>query len=936
MSLNANQRGFVEVMTKSEESADDGFTILAKRADAPIFFDTLEEAGLFDASKVKGPVPAEREGFVRLPYWFGLDYIEAIARTAGATNDKALADKIAKLIIRFSRNANDEQRQNYHTWRKFAEAVSSLPLPAITKSLIDELKLWLSSTLDRSLVAEALGNRLLPRLIASDDLSYRILALELFGHLTGLRKIKKRGREDQEPEPDTEVESYWVNSILEKNLSAFAKVEPGATADLFRARVREVFTGTRERSSWLYRPAVEDHAQNMDWNAAENYSVKGLRDVMAAWLEQQPKAAADYVVRLFGDGGEMERRIAVWALDAHFEIMRARLGDFGVPALLNVGLIHETYNLLLHRALAFPAEALDRIFEFISALNVPTEDEEERARNRRLQRKWLSALKGAGVDRGIADYNAVAALVGPEGSHPDFLSYHESSTGPGPSPYTKAELLQFLLDGVLIEKLNAFVESNVWRGTTKRALCDTLEEAIVESPEEFLPARSAFLGAARAYQHSYLAAYLRLWGNEKSKPTNIPWQSAWPALLDWILTIIEPEAFWTEEPEQNIHLAPNRTWIVHQVAETVQSGTRDDARAFDPILIPKLHRMVQLLMSRLEPEKLASEAGAVNNVINTSRGKAIEALFNLALRTCRLADRDGNGHQAAWDRDIKPLFDAEMARLPTGNDEFVVLFGHYVAHLQYIDEGWLRQNIGTIFKDGSRDFRLALAGMVFAPSTRPLYGLLIEAHIVDMALALEDGEDSGRDRLIQRLALGILWGDESLDGDRFQSLFSPTHVAGLSEVANFFWTARREQLTALQLDLVREFWRRASDWAKDNKSSVGELTGKLLSLVCYFDTMTPPDQSRLLWLIQNSSSEDHAWFLAEDLNRLADADPVFIGHAMLAYIEATKPYYDHDKHLLSATKKLRDAGHPDVAQEIANRLRKLPEFKALFMEMRGS
>src|SRR5215204_6520764 len=96
--LNANERSFIELMTKSDEHARHGFDLLLKRHDLVKFFDPLAEAGLFAAERNPEPVPVPNEGTVRIPYWAALDYLAACAKLAGETDDLALAEKILTIV----------------------------------------------------------------------------------------------------------------------------------------------------------------------------------------------------------------------------------------------------------------------------------------------------------------------------------------------------------------------------------------------------------------------------------------------------------------------------------------------------------------------------------------------------------------------------------------------------------------------------------------------------------------------------------------------------------------------------------------------------------------------------------------------------------------------------------------------------------------------
>jgi hypothetical protein len=117
--LNAKQESFVEMMTRSEDHARHGFELLAKRNDAPQFFEALREAGLLDASQNPGPRPVpDKPEFVQIPYWRALDYLQTLARDAEKTVDLELADKVLSVIraVSAAREPDGSVRDNHYTF----------------------------------------------------------------------------------------------------------------------------------------------------------------------------------------------------------------------------------------------------------------------------------------------------------------------------------------------------------------------------------------------------------------------------------------------------------------------------------------------------------------------------------------------------------------------------------------------------------------------------------------------------------------------------------------------------------------------------------------------------------------------------------------------------------------------------------------------------
>ncbi len=125
---------FIERMTRSEEQAQWGYELLLKRPDCDEFFDHLKSAGLFGAEHNRGPVPADQPGYVSIPYWHALDYLEAVAKRAGETNNLQLAEKVMSVVrdVSEAREPDGSIRDNYHTYHKFAEIVGMVPTAAVT------------------------------------------------------------------------------------------------------------------------------------------------------------------------------------------------------------------------------------------------------------------------------------------------------------------------------------------------------------------------------------------------------------------------------------------------------------------------------------------------------------------------------------------------------------------------------------------------------------------------------------------------------------------------------------------------------------------------------------------------------------------------------------------------------------------------------------
>ena len=110
----------------------------------------------------------------------------------------------------------------------------------------------------------------------------------------------------------------------------------------------------------------------------------------------------------------------------------------------------------------------------------------------------MSAIEGKGyqpADEWFSELNQVEE-IGRVPDHPDFHYYMETGWGPGPSPYEIDELLAFAEGGNLIQKLNEFEQTDMWRGPSEKALVTALESAVSNQPGLWLAHRYHRPGAS--------------------------------------------------------------------------------------------------------------------------------------------------------------------------------------------------------------------------------------------------------------------------------------------------------------------------------------------------------------------------------------------------------------------------------------------------------
>jgi hypothetical protein len=938
--LTSNQRSFIELMKNGEDYERHGFELLLKRPDFQAFFDPLTEAGLFDPARNPGPVAADQPGYYRIPNWPPLAYLETAAKLAGEQGDAVLAEKLLEIMRNVSRwrDANDKLRDNYNTWSAFAKILGLLPTSAVSMADLDLIPAWLGSRFDRSMVGHSLTTGVLRNFLTSGNPGDRVKACRILYHCTAVEFVDGvLGNEKKTKEPRTLVDDFLLKDLINSSAAEFGRKAGKAAADTFLDRLKGVYAvSLGGRDTWVLRPAIEDHQQNYDWGGPHNRFVEGLRNTVLGWVDADPATARPYVESMLASGSEIVERIVIHLIDQRFEALRELVPQLISPAFFDSGHRHELHIFLKAHFRQFDGEEQRATLTVIRGLPPHDRGKHSERVRRGIQQNWLLAIAGKGCDAADAWLAKLASDLGSAAlfPHPDFNSYHEARWGFGPTPHNIQELVAFAKAGTIVEQLNSFMPTNTWDGPSKRSLADAVVDAVVAAPETFINLLPQFLNANREYQYAVIAGFRKLWDAWDGKQPGLSWNEFWPKLVDFFEILLADPTFWEKEVTDEVTLSPTRDWIPPAISEFLRAGTRSDDKAYPQELFPRTRALVTILLEKSEPQSEPREGDALNGAINTAKGKAIEALLEHALRSCRLRDKAAKSHADAWD-DLQPLFDAELARCQNANFEFSALAGAYIGNLYYMRDIWVDANFKKIFPIEFRANCLsALDGLAFAPQMQPIYEALTTSGVLDWALRQEMKGQHARETLLQRMGLAYLWNHEQLEGPRFAYLFETRRNGDLSDLAKYFWMIRGEPLDDNHKERIFLFWDRCITWAGSLDEPPASLLSQLSLLTCYLMAI---DQRTLRWLMAvapYASVNYNADRLIEELSRLAGASPAEVGRVLSALLKAYQPSYDFKDRLKKLIVQLAGHGESrDDAIQNLERVRHLPGMVQIYAQV---
>ena len=484
-------------------------------------------------------------------------------------------------------------------------------------------------------------------------------------------------------EPVGRMQQWDYERMVEKLLPRLGATDPMSTVKLFAdllwnaMKLSEPITNGDPRDhSYVWRPAIEDHEQNLPAGSPRDVLVSGVRDAAVAACQAVPVKAAEVIGELEGRQRSIFRRIALYLLaqvggvDSSLAVARLMNWEiFNDPALRHeyatLARVHfkdvppdQVERLLAHLRTPAPMEGFRHNFESLYGRS-PSDEEVEEARLR-IELRHLAVVAEFLPYSWRARYQELVDRFGiPE--HPDFISY-SSDVWIGPtSPKTADELLAMTLDEV-VSYLREWRPSGEPHADSYDGLGRQLSAAIAAQPEKFSSDVMRFANLDPTYVRAVIDGFDQAIRDNKS--------FEWKSIVDLAAHVVaqrgdpaEPEDTAWEDRD------PGWRWARGSVAHLLTEAMRrsDEGVAID------LRRQVWEIIAPLteDPEPTpeyemrygGSNMDALSLSINTNRGKAMHAVVSYALWVRRDDDKSHPERIAAGldaMREVRDVLDAHL------------------------------------------------------------------------------------------------------------------------------------------------------------------------------------------------------------------------------------------------------------------------------------
>lgn len=835
-----------------------------KKAKGLKWFDELDTRNYFNPIGNPAPVPAQKEGYVSVPSWPAIDYLAATSPELLIEKNRAFAERVLKIIRAVTGEAIKQEFGNYRTWWKFSKIIQNIPVDLITDEDFTYIDYWLNDKYYSDLAARELGEKWLVALLEKSSEAAKFVALGL------LKILYKASFRPESPGAERQKAVFRFGTGQAQRITKAVADRSGRVigkpaVSVFQDELERVLrTLENDSHSYLWRAAVEDHSQNQSADDVEDFLIVGLRDSLRAWVRDAPEASSAVVEKLLQSPLITFRRVAIHMINQNYQELNKLISYAIAEDNFKNGVRHEMWRLFHDRYPLFAESVKKNIQKTIKELSVQDEEGVPNARASANTRAiWLAAIK----DHEEALHNQYQACIEQAGStpnHPDFLVFWRFGPIVHESPKSREELLAMNIDK-LIEFLNGYEDPGHFQGVGIEGLVKELKVAVKADPLKFAPDLQKFTGLDSAYIYVLIEAFSELW----TEKIELPWNDVWGYLLDFCQAVIQQAAFWSpENAEQRAQFVANRHWVVGGIGRLIEAGAKSDEHAFSPNLLDQAQSLLLALLEKQPGEEFNLDSDAVSIAINSPRGLCLRALINLALRYCRLADKESNGHAAVWNN-LQPAFERELDKADKNEYEFITLLVDCLPNFLYMSTEWVSKNIARIFdRERRQKWLCAMQAYAYASEVyKEIYNhLKVNEHFI-RALDDENLKHRVSEKIIQNIVIAYLrdYENENLanEDSLIQQLLSRARYEELSQLIWFIWTLREKQAL---YDKVMALWPRLLQ-AIDTDKREGRKLASQLTTWSVFITEVDDANRDLILKVAEFAEEDHNSY--ELLNSIA-------------------------------------------------------------------
>lgn len=825
----------------------------------------------------------DQEGFLEPPTWVAFTYLEKVA----IQNEKTPSDDITSLIINYIDAGI--KRQKSKTARIEQQSIDELILKILfhlpnEKDVSDRcefLHFALEEGDDMMTITVAIIDDILPSVLERE---WKEILLSIFDVVFDVGD-----REAKEEAISPFIQEYYLNKIC----LDFA--EPAATLC-----GQGLTTAIREK----IKTCAIDNPQYYHYGRR----VRSLTESSGA---QAPHTQADILVRFFVEVAislstrdlnqiitELQteddiifHRIALALIDARFGELHQFLTVWPKNPFNDHLLEHELYHLLGAHATAFNKQEMDVLVEWIDSSDLG-KNIDEKGREGVLayyRKRWYQALEQSGHPR-VREGLHISSSLCPD---PIQVDQEEEATLTLIEP-TEDDLQQLRglsmteVARVLIDLFGASQEFHPMRADME----DVLRRSVSEDPSRYSGDLDPFVNLSARIHYGLLWGFDDAWKNKRA--------FSWEAVLTFIETILVTEPYKVLEPDSSSSI---QSWVIGTIGSLLQSAVQSDDRAMDTHLLPRAYTLLRSSIFRT-PEAPESEGDdRINQTLNTSQGRLLQAFISLALHAERIKSDDLQtiGVSALLSDLHTLLFDSSRISM-----NYLTVIGWYYSTFYYYNQDWITKHHSTIFpRDCPPQWEASMTGLLFRANTvsRDIFVHLKESGEFIHAISFEITDHQAAIQLPLLICRGYNSGLDPIEAK--DSLIRTLVLTGTPEhLRQIHWFYDRrigKGIDESERERIRAIWRLVMERFTEGDEEFRHQIVAYSSWLSLFDRI---DDEIAEWMLTIADNFRGGWIaepgLLNALRQHVDHDPARVGAILMRVLENSKPWLNVYKEKLSS------------------------------------
>lgn len=676
-----------------------------ERLDNPEWVLPLSSRGFFESPPP--PIAAPEPGYVRFPPWPEGRYLARMASSA--------PENVAGVL------ATIGSSENPTVTRLLLEAVVALP-ESLASSLAEQVRDWITGP-HADFYADDAATVVL-HLVNAGEVGY---ALEIVSSLLEVipdpRLSEKRVSTDEAyrltPEASSRVSEWEYERVVEQVLEPLVDAGGLDTVQMFSALLCDALrlsrwedeVGDEEDAdySYIWRPAIEDHSQNLN-SGVKNVLVSAVRDAASRYVSGGA-TEVNAAVNDLEKGSITHRRIALHVLantGLGTELATARAADRDLFD--DYRLRHEYADLLRNRFGHVGEDAQSEVLTWIeSGPDVdsyrerwterngtePSDDDVQRYADiwQRDRFSYIAEfLAGSASDR----YQDLVQAYG-EPEHPDFTSWSASWVGPE-SPFDRERLLQLPPSEVaaLLRSWRPDDDSEGHFGPSIEGFGRVFSGVVAARSADYAAKAQGFADLDPTYVREFFS------GLEQAlaKGEAFSWEEPL-RLASWV----SQQAFEPDDDLSDRDRDPGWRWCRRQIASLVRSGFSAKENGISLELRENVWDIIVRLIDDPNPSPEHEARYGGDNMdpltlsLNTNRGETMHAAIEYALWVHRDVEARGGDVSSGFDLmpEVRTLLERHLDLIAEPSHAVRAVYGRWLPWLVLLDKAWTAANLRAIF-----------------------------------------------------------------------------------------------------------------------------------------------------------------------------------------------------------------------------------------------